>query len=407
MRINVWGINYAPEPTGIGVYTTGFCDYLAARGHDVTMVTAFPYYPGWRKRSQDCCVVYRVETIGRVEVQRCWQYVPARPTVVTRIIHEASFVLSSFLRQMVLPGADVYVVVSPPLPLGFAASLACHLKRAPFLFHVQDLQPDAAIGLGMIKQGLITRLLSFLERHAYKHARVVSVIGRQMAERLQERGVPDGKIFYFPNWVELPAQDELPAAGIFKKSRDIEPDTPLVAYAGTFGVKQGLDVIMEAARQLKGAHPVQFVLAGDGACKEKVLAIQERHDLDNVHIEGVLSDAEHTALLVDSDICLVTQRPGTGASFLPSKLLKILALGRPIVTNADTGSSLGNAVAEGKFGLVTAPQDASAMASAIVDLLADEDRRRQMGEAGRRYVLKFEKEAVLANFAALVEGMKA
>ncbi|HEY9869770.1 MAG TPA: glycosyltransferase, partial [Candidatus Obscuribacterales bacterium] len=139
----------------------------------------------------------------------------------------------------------------------------------------------------------------------------------------------------------------------------------------------------------------------------RVLALKETYELDNVLIEDVLSDVEHTALLVDSDICLVTQRPGTGASFLPSKLLKILALGRPIVTNADSDSSLGKAVAEGKFGLVTAPEDAEAMAGAIVDLLADEDRRRQMGEAGGLYVLQFEKEAVLAGFAALLEEMTA
>eukprot|EP01031_Cornospumella_fuschlensis_P017338 gene17338-21199_t len=118
MRITVWGINYTPEVTGIAPFNRGLCDYLHAAGHAVRMVTAFPYYPAWRKSPDDSGRIYRTDIEAEIPVHRCWQYVPVRLTALTRILHEFSFAVSSTLRMLVLPRADVYVVVSPPLTLG-------------------------------------------------------------------------------------------------------------------------------------------------------------------------------------------------------------------------------------------------------------------------------------------------
>src|SRR5579883_410866 len=121
MRINIWGINYAPELTGIAVYNTGLCNYLSECGDEVTMVTGFPYYPSWRKSPQDAGKFWRTEMCGKVQVNRCWLYVPEQPTAIARIIHELTFVMTSFVRQLSLPAPDIYIVVSPPLLLGMAA----------------------------------------------------------------------------------------------------------------------------------------------------------------------------------------------------------------------------------------------------------------------------------------------
>jgi colanic acid biosynthesis glycosyl transferase WcaI len=133
MKINVWGINYAPEPTGIAPYNTALCDHLKRHGHEVHMVTAFAYYPAWKKAPEDRGKIFRTDEVamrgtdqegreGRVPVHRCWQYVPRKASALKRIFHEGSFVATSFLRQLTLPAPDAYVVVSPPLLLGAAAS---------------------------------------------------------------------------------------------------------------------------------------------------------------------------------------------------------------------------------------------------------------------------------------------
>src|ERR1043166_465174 len=163
MRIIVWGINYAPELTGIAPFNTGLCDYLRERGHEVEMVTTFPYYPFWRKIPGDQGRFFRSDDVDGVPVHRYWHYVPQKVTTLRRMWHELSFGLTSLYRILRLPSADIYVIVSPPLILGPLATFACWMRRRRFVFHVQDLQPDAALGLGMVKPGLFTRLLFWIE----------------------------------------------------------------------------------------------------------------------------------------------------------------------------------------------------------------------------------------------------
>src|SRR5258705_11262334 len=149
MKITVWGINYGPELTGIAPYNQALCEFLSHQGHLIRMVTGFPYYPAWEKNASDRRVLFRTERMGEVNVHRCCQFVPQRPRAMTRILHELSFVFLSFFRLLMLPRPDVFIVISPPLLLGAAAWLLTRLKPAPFVFHVQDLQPDAAYALGM------------------------------------------------------------------------------------------------------------------------------------------------------------------------------------------------------------------------------------------------------------------
>ncbi|PYL16547.1 MAG: hypothetical protein DMF46_02630 [Verrucomicrobia bacterium] len=139
MRVIVWGINYAPEITGIAPHNVALCEFLQRRGHDVEMVTTFSYYPAWRKRAEDRRRFFRTDRINGVQVHRCWHFVPGRVSAWKRIVHEATFVLTSTMRILLLRRPDVYVVVSPPLLLGAAGWVVATLKRAPFIFHVQDL----------------------------------------------------------------------------------------------------------------------------------------------------------------------------------------------------------------------------------------------------------------------------
>ena len=210
MRVIVWGINYAPEFTGIAPHNVALCEFLHAKGDDVSMVTGFPYYPSWEKRPEDRGQLYRTDRINGVPVHRCWHFVPARVSALKRMFHEASFVFTSTLRALSLPRADVYVLVSPPLLLGVAGWLVGKIKGAPFVFHVQDMQPDAAVGLGMLKASWFTRALYALESFAYRQAARVSGITRGMLTSFQGKGVPEAKLVYFPNAIAL-GDDEIAA----------------------------------------------------------------------------------------------------------------------------------------------------------------------------------------------------
>src|SRR5690349_4209170 len=114
MRVVVWGINYAPEFTGISPHNVALCEFLRARGHNVEMVTTFSYYPTWQKRPEDRGQLYRTDIINGVPVHRCWHFVPRKVSAAKRILHEASFIFTSSGRMLSLGRRDVIVAVSPP-----------------------------------------------------------------------------------------------------------------------------------------------------------------------------------------------------------------------------------------------------------------------------------------------------
>lgn len=431
MKVTVWGINYAPEQTGIAPFNAALCEHLAKQGHQVVMVTGFPYYPEWRKREADHGVLFRSEVQNGVTVERCWLYVPNIVGALGRMLHEATFVLVSLIRVLMLARPDLLVVVSPPLPLGVAAWFAGLVKRAPFVFHVQDLQPDAAVGLGMVRPGLLTRFLYRMESFAYSRARRVSGISAGMLRKFREKRVSLEKLILFPNGFKLPI--ELPAGGLFRARHSIGDDVFLVVYSGNLGVKQGLEVLVEAARLLGkwgsadkwngessvgvASRLVKIVISGDGSRRAHLEELIKKHDLANVLLLNLQPEASYREMLADADCSVITQQEGTGSYFFPSKLLPSLAIGKPVVTVADEYSELAKATNEGRFGVNIPPNRPEALANAFCALAKDRFPRspdgsvlaegcgewRDMGQAALVFVERFEMTRVLAGFEKELE----
>lgn len=408
MKVLLWGINYAPESTGIAPFNRELCEYLAGRGHRVTAVTAFAYYPMWRKRAEDRGRWHRAEVIGGVNLHRCWCYVPAKATTLRRIFHELSFCLASAMRILSLPRADVYVVVSPPLALGFFAWLVTRVKGSRFVFHVQDLQPDAAVGLGMLKRGWLVRALYALERLAYARAAVVSGISRGMMMAFRDKGVPESRRAMLPNWLrEGAVPDRSPAArAVVRQKFGVHDGALLACYAGNLGRKQSLEILVEAAQRLPAdsadeTKNVRVIIAGDGAGRVDLEAALANRPGTPVQLLPLLSDADYESLLVAADVALITQAAGTGQFFFPSKLLSVLAAGLPVVAVADESSELAGAIREGGFGGIVSPGAADRLAEVLQKVAGDRDLlRKWSGEAN--WVRKFSRERVLPEFEALL-----
>jgi len=405
MRIIVWGINYAPEITGIAPHNVALCEFLQPCGHDVEMVTTFSYYPAWRKRAEDRHKRFRTDKVNGVPVHRCWHFVPRRVSAWKRVLHEATFVLTSTTRIFLLRRPDVYVIVSPPLLLGAAGWLVTKLKRAGYVFHVQDLQPDAAVGLGMLRRGLLTRALYRLEAFAYKHATRVSGISEEILEAFRRKGVPEQKLVLFPNAVALPTAAEIPERGKFRARHDFSPNEFLAIYAGNLGVKQGLQILFDTAELLRSEKLIHVVLAGDGAARRFLEQDLRTRNLTNVSMLPLQFGTDYNELLVDADVCLVTQQSGSGNAFFPSKLLITLAHSRPVVTVADEQSALARAVADGGFGRNTVPGKPEHLASTLRALARDRQQLQEWSEAGRAYVERFEQGRVLGKFLEQLESI--
>jgi colanic acid biosynthesis glycosyl transferase WcaI len=402
MNVILWGINYSPEATGIAPFNTELAEYLDRGDCDITVVTGFSYYPHWRKQPEDRGRLYRTERINGVKVIRCAQYVPERVSTLRRIVHELSFGLSSLIRVLFLPRPDIYIVISPPLFLGFCGWLASVMKRSRFVFHVQDLQPGAAVGLGMVKSRGFIRLLYALEAFTYRRAAAVSGISDGMMEEFRRKGVPARKRIYFPNWLRSSAGVR-GAQGEFRRRFSIPPGDLLAVYSGNLGRKQGIDILLEAAERL-GSAPITMVIAGAGAEREALAAQVAARKLTQLHLLPLLSDADYAAMLVDADVGLITQASGTGQYFFPSKLLSLLQAGLPVATVADADSELARAVADGGFGLNVGPGEPQQLVDVLLRTAGDPELRRHLRER-TRWVERFDPRVVLPQFAQELESL--
>ena len=406
MKVLVWGINYAPEATGIAPYNVAMCEHLRDAGHQPEMLTSCAYYPEWKKRAGDGCYPFRTDLVSGVPVHRCWHYVPAKVSPLKRIVHEGTFVMCSLVRGLMLPKPDVMVVVSPPLLLGAAAWALGKVKGVPFVFHVQDLQPDAAVGLGMLKVGRFTKMLYRLEAFAYAKAARVSGICQGMLRAFARKGVPEEKRVLFPNGVQVADSTERPVAGQWRARQGFGAEDFLAVYSGNLGVKQGLDVLVEAVPLVKDRR-VQIVICGQGATRDELAAEIARRGLSNLRLLPLQDDETYREMMVDADVCLITQQAGTGQFFFPSKLLSALAFAKPVLAVADADSELALAVDEGGFGLRVLTEQPGVLAAALegaAGLTAAELRR--MGEAGQRFGEQFEMGKVIADFETVLVSIR-
>jgi colanic acid biosynthesis glycosyl transferase WcaI len=417
VKINVWGINYDPEPTGIGPFNTDLCAYLAEKGHAVTMISSFPYYPWWKKPESARGKIFETSIQKGVKLIRCWHYVPAKPSTLKRLIHELTFVFTSTLRALFQPAADAYIMVSPPLFLGLGLFLVTRVKRRPFMVHVQDLQPDAALGLGMIKPGPAVRALYVLEKWNYASAARVGGISGGMLQAFTAKRVPVEKIVFFPNWIPDDASRRPTSEASFRKANGIDAVTPLVAYSGNVGMKQGLEAVVHAAalaKEMQGRSEggrgaggaIHWAICGEGAAKPDLEKFAREKGLADVRLYPLQPDDLYHSMLREADVSLIAQQRGTGQFFFPSKLLSILQYGRPVLAVADQTSELARAVAEGQFGLVVEPGDPAALLAAAEKMLqADAAQRDRWAENGRKWVDQFRRSRVLGEFEKTLVAM--
>jgi colanic acid biosynthesis glycosyl transferase WcaI len=386
LKICIVSINYFPEPTGISVYSTGMAEFLAVQGHSVRMYTSFSYYPAWKKSEADRGRLFAKEVSGGVTVLRNYIYVPQKPTAIRRIIHELSFTISSGLRYLAGPSSDVTVVVAPPLLLGVAFGILARLKRSKLVLHVQDLQPDAAIDLGMLKPGALTDLLFRIERWGYRLADRVSTISQAMLSRINSKGVPIEKTLLFKNW----ANDELIRP--MHPNDSLRPEWELgnsfvVLYSGNMGVKQGLGMMLDAASRLRHRNDILFLIVGDGGEKDFLVERASREGLVNVRFMPPVAKQDLARLLAAADVSVITQKAGIDDLVLPSKLGNLLSSLRPVITATIEGSELASIIKGSGCGVVIPPEDGIALADAVEMLMKNPPLRCEMATKGRDFAI--------------------
>jgi colanic acid biosynthesis glycosyl transferase WcaI len=368
MKILVLGINYAPEKVGIAVYTTGMAEALARMGHDVQVIAGQPYYPAWKPVNGSAAWAYSQDIENGIDVLRCPHYVPASPSAARRVLHHLSFAISALLPVLARAWRekpDVVLAIAPSLVAAPAARFAALLSGAKSWLHVQDFELEAAIATGLLrKQGFGTRLARAFERAVLGGFDRVSSISPQMCRRLAQKGVSVERIVEFRNWADTEAIRPLRGPSAFRAKWNIT--TPHVAlYSGSIGNKQGIEIVIEAARRLVHRQDLTFVICGEGPHRAKLEELAA--GLTNIQFHDLQPSDLLNDLLGLATVHLMPQVAGAADLVLPSKLGNMLASGRPIVATAEPGTGLASEV-EG-CGVVVPPGDVDAFVAGIANLL--------------------------------------
>jgi len=398
VKILIYGVNYAPELTGIGKYTGKMAKWLAEQGHDVRVVTAPPYYPEWQVEKSYSGTRYSKENMHGVDIWRCPLYVPQKPSGLKRMIHLASFACTSLpvmVRQMFWK-PDVVWIVEPPLFCAPTAWAVARLSGGKCWLHVQDFEVDAAFDLGILPFAWMKRWVSAAESWLMRRFDVVSTISQSMMVRLEGKGVT--KPVFFPNWANL-SQMKYDDQGrqIFRAELGVRDEECLCLYSGNIAVKQGLDIVLDAAVRLPD---IRFVICGSGANKAQLKSRAQKMRLENVQFLPLQSLEKFAPMLSATDIHLVIQKKGAADLVMPSKLTNILAVGGVALATAEADSELGQlAVGDDACLYRCDPEDKALLVDAIRSLSLDQLLRAKLKKAAKAYALAhIDKMQVLKSF---------
>lgn len=386
LRLLVLCPHFAPDTAPTGTVITRIVDELAARGHEVHVVTALPWYrthaiePGWGGR------LVRTERTPFGSVVRVHPFPGAdKKNLARRALGFAGFSVLSGFAGLAAGGwfrrVDAVIAMSPPLTLGVTGWMLHVARRGPLVFNVQDVFPDAAVETGAITNQRLIRLARWLERITYRASAAVTVLSDDLRDNVVGK-VPDrgDDVHVIPNFVDTDALRPLSRHTAYRAELGIG-DEPVVMYAGNVGYSQSLELVAYAAREMP---LVTFVVNGDGAARADVESLCA--GLPNVRFAGFQPAARLSEVLATGDVHVVPLRRGLGRVSVPSKTYSILAAGRPVLAAIDEGTEVPRILTASGAGLAVPPDDPQAFVGGLRRLLAEPDLAAERGARGRRYV---------------------
>lgn len=363
--ILLYGMNFAPEITGVGKYTGEIADYLTGQGAKVTVVTTPPHYPGWSVRD-GYTNSYSTERKKGMKIFRVPLFLKENMGGIWRLLAPLSFAATSapVVLWNILRHRPAFVIcVEPTLFAAPLAILAAKAVGARTVLHVQDLEVDAAFAVGHLRSlGFLKKAAYLFEKYTLKgFDRIITISERMSAQLAAKTGKPE-QVAIVRNWVDLEHIYPLGRKSAYRQELGYADDDFIVLYSGNIGAKQGLDTLLDAAVKLEQQQKIKFVIAGEGPAKRGL--IEKFGKLANVSFLPFQPYDKFNEFMNLASLHALPQERGAADLVLPSKLGGMLASGAPVVVTADEGTELANFL--GDSAIITPPGDSDALARAIV-----------------------------------------
>ena len=387
LRLIVLCPHFEPDMAPTGVVMTRIVHELAARGHELHVVTSLPWYRKHQVETGWAGALWRIEKTTWGSISRVQPF--AGQTKSNLVRRAVGFILFSYfvgLRALFAGGfwrrADGVLAMSPPLTLGLIGWHTKLFRGGKLVFNIQDVFPDAAVETGAISNQRVIAVASWLERVSYQRSDSVVLLSDDLANNVQRK--LDQKfhkrIKVIPNFVDT--QAIVPMSPLTNYRRELGIGESLVVmYAGNVGFSQSLELMIEAARVLP--HVI-FVINGEGSARKSLEA--KAHALSNVKFGDYQDASRLSEVLATGDLHVVPLRRGLGSVSVPSKTYSILAAGRPICAAIDLDTEVPRILAAANAGVCVEPDDQAAFVSAIAAMISDRKSLEEMGASGRKWV---------------------
>ena len=399
MKVFLHTMYFLPDFGSAPILMNELAGHLAARGHDVEVVTTFP-------RTAAAGVgraLYERRRSDGFVVKRFWTNRTPHP--LGRLAAWNAYTAGALLNLPAFREGDVFFLRTPPLQLGLPAWAAKRWRGARVVVNIQDIHPDLAIESGILRNPAGIRFARGLEKWVYGLADRIAVISEGFKANLVAKGVPESKLEVIPNWVDTDFLRPLAKDNPVSRRHGLDRRFVLL-YSGTISISSDLALarVLEAARLLGDEPDVLVVIAGEGLRKPALQARAEALGVRNVAFLPFQPYGDLPALLASADVLLVPLDAAKSRLSVPSKLYNFMAAGRPILGLAEPGSEVAALLAERRCGVTAPPGDPAAIAAAVRSLKRDEASRRDCASQARAYVVEYcAKDRVLRAYDDLLE----
>ena len=395
-EITFIGLNFAPEDSAIGLYSSEWVNQLESDGHNVTVVTGFPYYPQWSVFKQyKNKPRFLQEYIGGTKILRYRQYVPKAPTFFKRIVHIIDFTVGSLFNLFKIKKCDLVIAVVPFTTSAFLGWIQKKRFNSKFWIHIQDFELDAALqSKKESKVGPAFSLIFRLESWLFRKPDIVSTISHSMIDTLRKKS--NSSSFYLPNWVNPDAIN--PATANFH--RYINSSKIVLLYSGNIGEKQDWNSFVEFCNDIN-QNNYEIIIVGDGSKKNWLL--DRTVHLPNIKHYPPVPYSELSDLLCSVDIHLLFQKPDFLDLVMPSKVLGMMASAKPSLIIGHRESEINSVFKSNNIGLYF-DRYSKEVVIELDKISKQNSQMKEMGENARVYVIKnFSKDRILKQVQKKIE----
>ncbi len=387
MNVLILTTVYPPEVRSSAQLMHQLAESIHEAGHGVTVITSIPSEGTrqsrglrdhfFRKEDQNGVTVFRISTLPIHRTN-----VPALVRGIGQILNAIGYFVVAFF----LPKPHVSLAYSPPLTLGMAGILLRWTRGVPHVFNVQDLVPQYAIDLGILRNKTLIRLTKAIERFIYRRVDAISVHSQGNREYIVGEQVSPTKVHVIPNWVDTTTIAPSPRQNAFRVTHELT-DKFVILFAGMLGFAQDVDTIVESASFLATRPDAIFLIVGEGVEKNRLIRKATDLRLANVRFLPFVSQEQYPEVVAASDVCLATLQKSLRCPVVPSKILGYMAAARPVVASFPMDGDAPAIIRNADCGICVEPGNPQLLAEAILRVYDNQDQASEWGRNGRHFVV--------------------